>query len=112
MKTPKVSVLMTVYNGQEYLNIAIDSILKQTFKDFELIIMDDGSTDNTRFVVENYNDKRIVYVYQDNQGQAAALNNGIQIARGDYIARMDADDISYKNRLELQVKFLDDNVQN
>lgn len=109
MTKPLVSVVMAAYNGQEYLNIAIDSMLQQTYSNFELILIDDGSTDNTANIVENYTDKRIRYIHQSNRGLAAALNHGIQQARGQYIARMDCDDISYPTRLAEQVAFLEKN---
>jgi glycosyltransferase involved in cell wall biosynthesis len=107
MKKPLVSVVMAVYNAQEYLNIAVDSILLQTYRNFELIIVDDGSTDHTRSIINAYSDPRIKYAHQKNNGQPAALNKGIMTARGEYIARMDADDISYPTRLERQVEFLE-----
>jgi|SRR3989344_3384107 len=109
MSNPLVSVVMAVYNGQEYLNIAIDSILQQTYDNLELIIIDDGSHDNSASIIYNYSDPRIHYVYQDNRGLAPALNHGIRIAQGDYIARMDCDDISYPTRLAEQVSFLEKN---
>src|SRR5438270_5027187 len=109
MKEPLVSVVMTVYNAQEYLNMAIDSILNQTYRNLEFIIIDDGSTDNSGHIIEAYNDSRIKYTPQKNRGLAAALNKGIGVARGKYIARMDHDDISYRTRLEKQVEFLENN---
>jgi len=107
MKTPAVSVVMAVYNGQEYLNIAIDSILMQSFKDFELVIVNDGSSDSTESIINTYSDPRIVYVSQKNAGLANALNTGIAKAKGKYIARMDADDVAYFDRLKLQSEYLD-----
>jgi len=104
---PRVSIIMAVYNGQEYLNIAIDSILGQTFKDFELLIIDDGSRDDSADIIKGYGDPRVKYVYQDNQGLAGALNTGLRHAAGEYVARMDCDDISYPERLQLQVEYLD-----
>lgn len=109
MSTPLVSVVMTAYNAQEFLNIAVDSLLLQTYRKFELIIVDDGSTDHTRFIIENYKDPRIKYFYQKNKGLAAALNLGISNAKGEYVARMDADDISFPERLSKQVKFMQAN---
>ncbi len=109
MTTPLISVVMPVYNGQEYLNIAIDSLLLQSYKNFELILVDDGSTDHSANLINQYNDKRLRYIYQKNQGLAAALNHGFNEARGRYIARMDCDDISYQKRLEHQVAFLEKN---
>jgi glycosyltransferase involved in cell wall biosynthesis len=109
VKQPLVSVLMTVYNGQEFLNMAMDSIFLQTYKNFEFVIVDDGSTDHSSSIIKAYDDPRIKYLYQRNSGQAAALNKGIEKARGKYIARMDADDISYPERLQRQVEFLENN---
>lgn len=107
---PKVSVVMPVFNGEKYLSIAIKSILDQTFKDFELIIINDGSTDNSGNVINSFKDERIVYLKGDtNGGLPHSLNTGIKLAKGRYIARMDADDICEKNRLERQLNFLESN---
>jgi len=112
MKTrlPKVSLIMSVYNGQRYLAKALQSILDQTFKDFEFIIIDDGSKDKTQRILKDYSDKdqRIkIFQNQVNRGLANSLNRGIQLARGEYIARMDADDVSLPERIALEVEFLD-----
>lgn len=105
---PKVSVIMPVYNAKKYLNKAIDSILNQTYTDFEFIIIDDASSDGSQEIVKSYSDPRIrFYINEKNMGVAATLNRGIEIARGEYIARMDSDDISLPNRLQEQVDFLD-----
>lgn len=104
---PKVSVVMSVYNEEKYLPEAIDSILSQTFKDFEFIIINDGSTDKTKEILESYKDKRIRIINNEkNLGLAASLNIGIREARGEYIARMDGNDISLPERLERQINFL------
>lgn len=105
---PKVTVMMPVYNGARYLHEAIISILEQSFTDFELLIIDDGSTDNSVEIVNSFSDPRIRQVYNDqNIGVSRTLNKGIDLARGEFIARMDADDISLPRRLEIQVnKFL------
>lgn len=103
----KVSVLMPTYNAEAYLAEAVESILNQTFSDFELIIIDDASKDKTCSILNNYNDSRIKILAGPCRGIAAALNFGIDNAKGEYIARMDADDISLPRRLEKQVKFLD-----
>lgn len=108
-KIPKISVVMSVYNGEKYLREAIDSILNQTFADFEFIIIDDGSTDESSDIIKSYNDPRIILIRQKNKGLAAALNVGIKAARGKYIARMDADDISAQSRLEKQILFMESN---
>ena len=104
-----ISVVMSVYNGERYLSLAIESILNQTFQDFEFIIVDDGSTDHSLEIIRKYEkkDSRIRVLVQENQGLAAALNNGIAMARGKYIARMDDDDISLPNRLEIQYRFME-----
>ena len=111
MKSPIISVVMSVYNGDKYLREAIESILNQTFNNFEFIIVNDGSEDGSLDIIKSYNDSRIVVVDQENTGLAIALNNGIQIAKGRYIARMDADDISDINRLEIQYNFLESNPE-
>lgn len=105
MNHPTVSVLMPVYNGEKFLREAIDSILNQTYQDFEFIIINDGSTDSTEEIILSYDDARIVYVKNEvNLRLIKTLNKGIDIAKGKYIARMDADDVSLPNRLEEQVK--------
>jgi len=109
---PLVSVLMPVYNGEKYLNEAIDSILRQTYSDFEFIIVNDGSTDKTEEIILSYADERIRYVKnEENIRLIRTLNKGIDLAKGKYIARMDADDISFQNRLEVQVQFMENNPQ-
>lgn len=105
---PRVTVLMPVYNGEEHLREALDSILGQTFSDFEFLIINDGSTDGSADVVNSYTDSRIRLVENDkNLGLVATLNRGLMLARGEYIARMDCDDISMPERLERQVSFMD-----
>ena len=106
----RVSVVMPVYNGERFLAEAIASVLGQTFADFELNIVDDGSTDGSRAIIEEYahRDSRIVPVLlRDNQGKASARNRGIERASGQYIAAMDCDDICLPDRLRRQVNFLD-----
>jgi glycosyltransferase involved in cell wall biosynthesis len=104
----RVSVVMSAYNAERYLREAVESILNQTFTDFEFIIIDDGSTDRTAAILDSYHDPRIVRLrHETNLGHARGLNRGIQIAGGEYIARMDADDISEPERLKLQVEYLD-----
>ena len=110
MVNPKVTVLMSVYNGESYLGASIDSILNQTFKDFEFIIINDGSTDMTKEILESYTDPRISIINNDkNIGLTRSLNMGLELAGSEYIARMDADDVSLPERLEKQVKFLENN---
>lgn len=103
-----VSVIMPVYNGEKYLKEAIDSILSQTYTHFEFIIINDGSSDNSEEIILSYTDSRIVYIKNpENFKLIKTLNNGFSLAKGKYIARMDADDISHPERFEKQVLFLD-----
>lgn len=106
MTSPKISVVMSLYNSAKYLREAIDSILTQTFTDFEFIIIDDGSKDEGADIVRSYTDSRIRFIQQENQGLPAALNVGIQVARSELIARMDPDDICMPTRLEKQFGFM------
>jgi len=108
---PKVSVVMCTYNDELFIKQAVESVLQQTFSDFELIVVNDGSTDNTQKILENFCDNRLVLVMQDNQGAVSATNKGLKLAKGEYIARHDGDDVSDKNRLEEQVLFLDSNIE-
>ena len=109
--TPAVSVLMGVHNGLPYLPEAVESILRQTFADFEFIIIDDGSTDGSGEWLETKakEDPRIRLVRQVNIGLTKSLNRGLALARGEFIARMDGDDIALPQRLEMQVSALRDN---
>ncbi len=105
---PKVTVLMPVYNAALFLREAIESILSQSFRDFELLIINDGSTDNSIQIIESFSDLRIKVVNNEqNLGVIKSRNKGLVLARGEYIANMDADDISLSSRLEKQVQFLD-----
>ncbi|MEM0575269.1 glycosyltransferase family 2 protein [Flavobacterium polysaccharolyticum] len=109
---PKVTVLMPVYNCELYIKEAIDSILNQTFTDFEFLIIDDASTDKTVSIVKEYNDCRIELIEKPvNTGYTNSLNYGLKVAKGEYIARMDGDDISLPNRFEKQIAFLDANPE-
>lgn len=103
-----VSVVMPVYNGALYLREAIDSILSQTHSNLELIIINDGSTDNSEEIILSYDDPRIRYIINEkNSGICVTLNKGLDIAKGKYIARMDCDDISIIERLAIQVEFME-----
>ncbi|MEI6057424.1 MAG: glycosyltransferase family 2 protein [bacterium] len=103
-----ISVIMPVHNGEKYLAEAIRSILAQTLKDFEFIIIDDCSTDHTAETIKSFKDPRIIVIKNDRQsGVAASLNKGINAAKGKYVARMDADDISLLKRLETQVAYME-----
>lgn len=106
---PKISVVMSVYNGEKHLKKAIDGILSQTYKDFEFIIIDDGSTDSTSQILAAYKDKRMRIITQSNHGLVYSLNKGVRLARGIYIARQDADDISLPGRFAKEVKLLERN---
>lgn len=110
MPHPKVSIIMSVYNGERYLNQAIESIRRQTFENYEFIIIDDGSDDNSWDILSHYalKDPRIIILRnKDNIGITLSLAAGMKIAEGEYIARQDADDISLPNRLEKQKNHLD-----
>jgi len=107
MTSPKVTVLMSVYNASEYLAEALESILTQTFTDFEFLVIDDGSAEPLDHVMSGCKDDRIRIVRQENKGLTRSLNRGVRLAKGKYIARMDADDVSDSERLELQAAELD-----
>lgn len=111
MIIPLVSVILPVFNASHYLKDSIESILNQTFIDFELIIIDDGSTDNSLEIIRRYNDLRIkLYLNDINKGIVFTLNKGIELSLSDIIARMDADDISLPDRLEKQYNYLVSNI--
>ena len=110
MSRPKVSVVMSVYNGERYLSEAIESILQQTFTDFEFIIVDDGSTDGTGSILGNCTDSSIVHLRnRENIGLTRALNRGLEVASGEFVARQDVDDVSFPSRLARQVSYLEKN---
>ena len=103
----KITVFMPVYNSERYLKEAIDSILNQSYKNFELLIINDGSTDSSIDIIKSYNDSRIKLINNDcNKGLPYTRNLGLKLAKGDYIAIMDSDDISYIHRLKKQIEFL------
>ena len=105
-QTPRVSVIIPTYNSAQYLAEAIDSVLNQTYTNYEIIVIDDGSTDNTIEILEQYKEK-IYYIYQENQGVSAARNKGISLAQGELIAFLDADDIFMTHKLAKQVAVFD-----
>ena len=109
LSDPKVSVLMAVYNGEKYLRQAVNSVLTQTFTDFEFVLIDDGSTDSSPQILRDYAqaDARIRLVSRPNKGLTKTLNEGLHLARAPYIARMDSDDICLPERFARQVEFLD-----
>jgi glycosyltransferase involved in cell wall biosynthesis len=105
---PRVSVLMSVLNGAAFLRPAIDSVLGQTFRDFEFIIIDNASNDGTAAILDGCHDERMVRLHNDEvRSLTQSLNRGLEIARGEYIARLDADDLAAPERLARQVAFLD-----
>lgn len=107
-RKPIATVLMPVHNGEKHLKESIESILKQTYKDFEFLIINDGSTDSSLEIINSYNDFRIRLIHNDkNIGLACTLNKGIDLALEKYIVRMDCDDISTKNRLKFQVGYME-----
>jgi len=106
--TPRITVLMAVYNGDRYLRAAVDSVLAQTQRDFEFLVVDDGSTDATSRILSGYRDDRLRFVRNEtNIGLTRSLNRGLELARGAFIARMDADDICHPDRLARQLAFLE-----
>lgn len=110
MKKPKVSVLMPAYNSEKYISEAIESILNQTYKDFEFIIINDGSTDKTANIIKEYagKDKRIKFInHKKNTGISKTRNDLLKMAKGEYLAYLDSDDIAINTRLKKQVKFLE-----
>lgn len=115
--SPKVSVVMSAFNAEKYIHESIESILNQSFSDFEFLIFDDGSDDNTPKIIREYEkkDSRVKGFFREknigHEGMIANLNKGLEKAAGEYIARMDADDISYHERFAKQVKFLDDSPE-
>ncbi len=106
---PDISVLMSVYNGGRWIRKSINSVLSQSEGDFELIIINDGSTDDTASILGSYNDERLVILNQENMGLTKSLNRGLSIAKGEFVARIDADDICMQNRFYRQKTFLDEN---
>jgi glycosyltransferase involved in cell wall biosynthesis len=107
MMSAKITVLMPVYNAEQFLREAIDSMLNQSFRDFEFLIMDDGSTDSSISIIQQYQDPRIRLIRNEkNLGISPTLNKGIELASSDLIARMDADDISYPDRLQKQYDYM------
>ncbi len=108
-KIKYITVLMSVYNDSRYLRSSMKSILNQTHKDFEFLIIDDGSEENIEEIVKSFNDSRIVYKRINHIGLAGALNFGLKNSTGDWIARIDADDLNTCDRLEAQLKFINSN---
>jgi glycosyltransferase involved in cell wall biosynthesis len=106
--TPRVSVLMPAYNSEIFIREAISSIIEQSFSDYELIIIDDASTDDTVKIIRSFSDQRILLIEKDSHsGYTTSLNIGLKMAQGEYVARMDADDVMLKDRLKEQVSYMD-----
>lgn len=111
-RSPTVTVLLPAYNAAAWLKTALASIFNQSFRDFELLVMDDGSTDTTAQILSRYSDPRMRVVREArNRGLVDVLNHGIELARGKFLARMDADDIAHPRRLELQAAFLERHLE-
>lgn len=108
---PRVSVLMTVYNGMPYLPSAVDAVLAQTYQDFEFVIVNDGSTDDSPEYLESIEDPRFKIVHRENGGTAAAANEGLTHCTGEYVARVDDDDLQLPTRFEKQVAYLDEHPE-
>jgi predicted O-linked N-acetylglucosamine transferase (SPINDLY family)/GT2 family glycosyltransferase len=106
VSNPLISVVMTTYNHQKYISESVESVLNQTYKNLELIIVNDGSNDKTDEIIRKFRDERITYIYQENQGTSTAINRAILDSQGKYIAIMSGDDISYPHRLETQYNYL------
>ena len=107
---PKVSVILSIYNGEKFLEESTDSILNQTFKDFEIIIINDGSQDESLKIIRKYKDKRIILINnKKNLGFAKSFDKGLKIAKGKYIAICTQDDISHPKRLEIELNYLEKN---
>lgn len=109
MEKPLVSIIIPAYNAGKYIKQTVESAVGQTYKNIEIIVIDDGSKDKTAEIVRSLGDQRIIYVFQENKGQSAARNVGIKIAKGKYIAFLDSDDLFLLQKIERQVNFLENN---
>jgi len=109
MNEPLVSIIMPVYNGEKYIKEAIDSVINQTYKNWELIIVNDGSKDNTEKIIKSYYDKRIKYFCQENRGVSAARNKALELAKGKYVTFLDSDDYLPPNSIKARVEYLEKN---
>ncbi|MCW8934269.1 MAG: glycosyltransferase [Gammaproteobacteria bacterium] len=103
-----ISVVIPTYNCANYLLQAISSVINQSYTDFEIIVVDDGSTDNTKSIIHSISDKRLQYVIQNNQGASAARNHGLELAKGEFIAFLDADDTWFPDKLKTQIQVFDE----
>lgn len=100
-----ISVIIPVYNREKYVSEAIESVLKQTYQFLDIIVIDDGSTDKSAEIIKSFGSK-IRYFYQENSGISSALNHGLKVAKGEFIAFLDSDDLWTENKLNLQIKVL------
>jgi glycosyltransferase involved in cell wall biosynthesis len=105
---PLVTCILTTYNEQEHIETALKSLLNQTFKDFDIIVFDDGSTDNTLDILKTYTDGRLKIIEGRRRGRAGALHEAVKQAEGKYIANLDADDIAFSDRIEKQVQYMEE----
>lgn len=105
---PKISVNICCYNGEYYIKKAISSVLEQTFTNYEIIIINDGSTDNSEYIINSFEDKRIKYYYQNNKGLGYSRNKAIELSSGEYISFLDQDDVWLKDKLLKQIKVFDE----
>lgn len=108
---PLVSIIIPAYNAERYIRRSLESALNQTYKNIEIVVVDDGSTDKTASIIRSYQDLRIVYTYQKNQGQGAARNNGIRRSRGEYITFLDVDDYYLSEKVDKQIRFLQEHSE-
>lgn len=108
-KQPKISVIIPAYNHERYIGDTIQSVLDQTIDDFELIIINDGSTDNTEYEIQKFDDKRIIYISRENRGAHTTINQGIDISSGEYVSILNSDDIYNNDRFEKCLRFLEKN---
>jgi len=108
-ENPQISIIIPTYNRPHFLKEAISSVLSQNYQDFEIIVVDDGSTDNTKEAIKSINNKRIIYLYQKHKGRSVARNRAIEIARGKYLAFLDDDDLFLPGKLKKQIEILEKN---
>jgi glycosyltransferase involved in cell wall biosynthesis len=108
---PKISVILPVYNGEKYLKEAIESVLGQTYADFECLVIDDGSTDVSADIIKCYSDPRLIYIHKDHSGLIDTLNLGLNESKGELIARFDSDDLCEPDRFEEQIKYFEENPE-
>lgn len=106
---PKVSVIIPTYNREKFIGAAIESVINQSFKEFEILVVDDGSSDNTQKLIATITDPRLHYIHQENRGRSNARNQALKLAKAKYICFLDSDDLYLPNKLELQVNYMEKN---